>query len=333
MKYFKDMKTSLAIYLIIMWLPQINNAQISTSTVVKPEYEPSIKEYKGGKNFLGKDVSLYLGEELHLNGKSQSSRKYGYRDFYSDYTGRTSSSKNTIYKRDKDSHASDYDSMVGKYFSVKEINTHPKSKESNFYERYSYLVLEEKESKEILYFKYDSRIESNFPFIAVSHFNFMKNRFLGKEFIFRPSYYPLKKNYDVNGKEIKNNLGDVWKCNGITIEDEYFNLSLFMNSPSNQSIYINIEHILKRLEWRKTAIFTPDEYQAYLNRYGTNEWKSILDGVISIGFTEEMVRLARGKPKSINSSSYGNSQWVYSSEYHSTYYLYFKDGILKSWNE
>jgi len=53
---------------------------------------------------------------------------------------------------------------------------------------------------------------------------------------------------------------------------------------------------------------------------------NILEGKVVIGFTEEMVLLSWGEPKKINKTSY-NEQWVYDGQY-----LYFENGILKSFN-
>ena len=73
-------------------------------------------------------------------------------------------------------------------------------------------------------------------------------------------------------------------------------------------------------------VFDLTEAEKYLKKFGAKDWETIVKGKISVGFTEEMAILSWGEPSKINRSSY-QDQWVYSGQY-----LYFKNGILKSWN-
>jgi len=68
------------------------------------------------------------------------------------------------------------------------------------------------------------------------------------------------------------------------------------------------------------------EAETYKKKFGLSNWLTILNEEIKIGFTEEMVKVAWGEPKSINKASYGE-QWVYEEQY-----LYFENGKLKAFN-
>ena len=76
----------------------------------------------------------------------------------------------------------------------------------------------------------------------------------------------------------------------------------------------------------KRWVFYADDADRYKEEFGEKNWDTILEGNVSIGFTEEMVELSWGKPEKINRASYGD-QWVYNGRY-----LYFENGKLKSFN-
>lgn len=74
------------------------------------------------------------------------------------------------------------------------------------------------------------------------------------------------------------------------------------------------------------------------NKYNWSKdiWNDIEQGIISLGMTEDMVRLSWGIPYDINEyvSVWGTSvQWIYGEDIAYRTYLYFDDGVLTSWQD
>ena len=176
------MKRTTLTFLTVLTTVAFSFGQI-TMTKVAPKVEQiENTPYDSTQNFLGKDVYKYLGQELYLIAKVESLRKYGYDGFYTDYN--KGKYDNGVYKC-CDSYNSKYDDLNGKYFKVLEIIKPPKTPESDIiYGIKSFLKLEEKASKDIVYFEYGSKYEHSFPFIVVGFFEKQKALTIGEEFVF-----------------------------------------------------------------------------------------------------------------------------------------------------
>jgi hypothetical protein len=77
-----------------------------------------------------------------------------------------------------------------------------------------------------------------------------------------------------------------------------------------------------------------DRFRKLRTKYGNPNALSILHGRFYIGWTKDMVIESIGKPNDINRSvgSWGvHEQWVYGTDISHTKYLYFENGILKSY--
>jgi len=295
--------------------------QITTTKVtIKPE-ETDTKPYDSTQNFLGKQVIKYKGQELYLKGKAESLRKYGYEGFYTDFN--KGKFDNGVYKC-CDSYNSKYNELNGKYFKVLEIIKHPKSSENeNLYGKKSYLKLEEKESKEIVYFEYDSQFEHKFEFIVVGFFEKIKKSIIGQEFVFADKI--LESSTDIEtGKFITSRTGQDWKCIDLTIEEKYFNLSLIIQNSLGEKTTIYYESVFGKLS--KGKVYLKTDADNYRKKFGSEKYDKILQGKVIIGMTKEMCKLSWGEPKKINetiTTGKKTEQWVYSDNY-----LYFDNGIL-----
>jgi len=295
--------------------------QITTTKVASQVEQTDNTPYDSMQNFLGKEVYKYLGQELYLKGKTESLRKYGYEGFYTDYT--ETKFDRGVYKC-CDSYNSKYDELNGKYFKVLEIIKHPKAAESKYlYGEKSYLKLEEKVSKDIVYFMYDSRFEHSFVFIVVGFFEKQKTLTSGVEFVFADEV--LKSSTDIEtGKVVTTKTGQVWKCVDLTIEEEYYNLSLVIQNALGEKTVVSHESVFGK--WSKGMAYTKIEADNYRMKYGTEKFEKVLQGKVTIGMTKEMCLLSWGEPKSINetiTAGKKTEQWVYSENY-----LYFDNGIL-----
>ena len=292
----------LTIPTLLIFLIAINtHGQISTTKVAQAQNEVTDNTpYDSLENFLGKNVYRYVGQELFIRGKAESLRKYGYDGFQNNYTTEKYNTTN-------------YEKLNGKYFKVLEVIKHPQNATKY------YLKLETKESKDIIYYKYDSRF-SALPFVVVGFFIKQKQLLTGQEFILRGrnwiSENPMT---DIKTGKVVSNFesGAKWKCVDLTIEEKYYTLSLILQNEKGEQIPLNIENIKDTYWVFKTSIAA---------KFDSEAWKLILDGKVKIGMTKEMCELSFGKPKSINetiTSGKKTEQWVYSKNY-----LYFDNGIL-----
>jgi hypothetical protein len=292
--------------------------QITTTKVTPKTDQVDTTPYDSTQNFLGKDVYKYQGQELYLNAKPESLRQYGYENFVLDYTQDKFTNKSNIYKC-YDGYNSKYDELAGKYFKVLEIIKHPKAEQSEYlYGNKFYLKLQEKESNDIVYYKYDSEFEHSFPFIVVGFFEKQKKFFVGREFVFNDSEFTDATDI-LTGKTVTVKTGQKWKCIDLTIEDKYYNLSLIFENSLGEKVADDCDRV-------KNVAYTAKEADIYKKKFGETIWNTILAGKVKIGMTKEMCKLSWGKPKDINkttTSGKTSEQWVYSDSY-----LYFDNGFL-----
>ena len=317
-------KTTLIIVLSVM--TSVSFGQITTTKVAKVAPKTDQVDntpYDSTLNFLGKDVYKYKGQELYVNGKSERFRKYGYDNFVLDYTKDKWINILNVYKC-CDIFNSKYEDLAGKYFKVLEIIKHPKAEQSEYlYGKKFYLKLQEKESNDIVYYKYNSYSTYSFPFIVVGFFEKQKNLVVGKEFVFADKV--LKSLNDIQtGKVVTTKTGQKWKCTDLTIEEEYFTLSLVLENSLGEKTTISHESVFG--EWSYGRAYTANEANNYTKQFGQENFNIILQGKVKIGMTREMCKLSWGEHKSINktiTSGMKSEQWVYSNNY-----LYIDNGIL-----
>lgn len=280
--------------------------QISTTNIAS-EKPKNIEPYSGSINFLGEDYIGYKGQELYFKPIAESLRKYGLRDFFD--------------KNKKLSFDLKYGDLAEKYFLVEDI-IEPLNGNKEVL-----LKLKNKNSDEILFFKYDTKYDFNFPFLVVKYYEFQKELFVHKEVLIRdfPKIVGLnqKKTLDVDsGEEIIFEKGQYLKCIDLTIDKKYFDLSLLLQNNKGQKFTFPLS--ARNLDIKR--ILTKEEAEKFRLKFGNENWKIILNEEVKIGFTEEMAKVSLGVPKNINRSSSGD-QWVYGNKY-----LYFSNGTLTGFN-
>ena len=318
------MKITLTFLLTALTLT-ISFGQITTTKVAPTTETADNTPYDSLENFLGKNARKYIGQDLYLKGFAESLRKYGYDGFTLDYTKSTLSNKSNVYQC-CDGFNSKYDDLNGKYFKVLDVIDHPKAKENeSLYGSKFYLKLEEKVSKDIIYYEYSSTSIYSFPFIVVGYFEKAKTRYIGTEYVLRGRNWVDKKPemYDIqNGKPVDFSAGTIWKCIDFTIEEKYYALSLILENSKGERLAFSMDNILKGIYFA----FSKNDADKYKLKFDDENWNLILNGKAKIGMTKEMCELSWGKPKSINetiTSGKKTEQWVYSDNY-----LYFDNGIL-----
>lgn len=301
--------------------------QITTTSVAKKTEKVDNTPYDSLQNFLGKDVHKYIGQEFYLNEKHTNLRKYGYKGLIIDYT-KNDKEKSNIYKPINDMYAfaSDYDLVSGKYFTVLDVIKHPKGDNDDISDKYLYgdvyfIKLKEKESGDVLYYKYNTEFKNNFDFIVVGYFIKQKELNIGKEFVSRRTIKTEKEVTDiVTGKPIKWESNIKWRCIDVTIEEKYYTVSMIIENDKNEKV--------ATLIGSANYLFSSEDAVKYEKKFGKEKWLKILNGSINNGYTEEMVRLAWGEPNKINRSSTGE-QWVYGE---STYLYFDVKGLLTGFN-
>jgi len=307
------MKEKITILSLVL-LCQLSFGQISTTKVAEKDEKKVIKPYDSLQNFLAEDAYKYIGQDLYLKGKPESLREYGYDNFIKEMD--KGSGKGNIYKC-CDGYNSSYDALNKKYFNVLDVIEKQNSFGSEFY-----LKLKDKESKDILYFEYNSKFESSFPFITVGFFEKNKERLKGKSFILADG--KINNANDINtGKPITYKLGQTWKYVDLTIEEEYYTLSAILENDEGEKITFSYNSIFGE---NSRGVFQKENADKYIKDYGIDTFTKMLNGKVLVGFTEKMVVDTWGKPEKINRASYGD-QWVYDGQY-----LYFENGKLKSFN-
>lgn len=301
-------------------------AQITKREVAKVQNVAT--SYDEERNFLGKDVHLYLNQELYLLGKPTESRKFGYLGFVKDYKKSTVANKSNVYKCCDQQFFSKYSELVGRHFKVIEIINHPKAAEQSFiYGDKYFLKLQAKDNGDIVYFEYDAKFESSFPFLVVSYFEKQKEKAIGKEFIIRGiNWWDYDKPvYDVNtGAPIDFSIGSIWKCVDFTIEETYYHLVLILENEKREQISLSLDSLNHPT---MHYVFEKEEADVYKQKFGNEIWQKILAGKIFLGMTDEMCELSWGKPKDINKTIIGDridEQWVY----YTDQYIYFENHIL-----
>lgn len=285
--------------------------QIGTTDVAAPKPKEVVAIFDSTRNFLGYDnVFSYEGQLLFVLPVSEGLEKYGYRDF-----DRPSSINRTGKIQ--------YEELAGKYFLVDKVADYTDGRQK----KYIFYLSEKDNSSNKYWFYYDPQFEHSFPFFVVSHFNYLKSRYIGKKFIIAWNY--LKSHDIVTGDtiQIANDAKTFWSATDITIvNDKYRNLSIIVQNGNTTSCVSvsSFEHAISQDGARR--VFEKSEWDKLVSIYGFSMMKSVLSAEIKVGMPLKLLIMAWGKPDKINSASYGD-QYVYNGQY-----VYVKGGKVTSWN-
>jgi hypothetical protein len=299
--------------------------QITTTKVATKTAKINNSTYDSLENFLGKNVQQYIGQELYLPGKAETLREYGYEDFLTDYREKKPLDPKPVYKC-CDSYNSKYDSLNGKYFKVLDAIYDPQLEEdeSLFGPKY-FIKLQEKESKDTVYFKYNSSSQYSFPFVVVGFYKKAKSKYIGTKYILRGRNWVESNSemYDIQtGKPVNISPSTTWKCVDFTIEEKYYELSLILENSNNERLAYSLDNLLKGTYF----VFPKNKADKYKEKFGAENWNLIIAGKVKVGMTKEMCELSWGQPKKINQTitqGKKNEQYVYKENY-----LYFNNGLL-----
>jgi len=312
------------IFFILLFYSFDLSAQITVTGAPEKKNEIDNAPYDSTKNFLGENVYKYLGQTLYLKEKSEVLRRYSYKGFVLDYNKSSTDLKN-VYKC-CDGINSKYSDLAGLYFDVIDVHKHPQASENTrLFGTTYFLELREQKSGDKVYFEYKAEFEHSFPFIVVGYFEKFKESNLGRKLVVRGRNWwdgDLSMTDIRTGELVSLIPGSIWEIVDLTIEDTFYSMVFLIQNKDSETVQISPSSADDN-----RFVFEYDEAKSYEEKFGTEDWNTILNRKINIGFTEEMAKLAWGEPKEINRSSHGRDQWVYDGQY-----LYFENGKIVAWN-
>lgn len=305
--------------------------QIGVTSAVAPVKKTEVVVFDSTKNFLGyNNVMSYIDQTLFVLPKAKSSQKYGYRNFFEICEFNLKRFLDVNYKHyGQDAASSEfstrYEDLAMTYWHVDTIVS---ARDYYHYDQIYYLFylsnVNEPESK--CAFKYDPRYERSFPFIVLSHYNYLKEKYIGKQFIVDRN---LLHKYDLSTGDsiiVTDDTKTIWTAEDLNVisnenGDQDFGILL---KQGNKRTYVTIDFFERRLGRR---IIEKKEWDKLVATYGLDMVKTAFHGDIEVGMSRELLILAWGEPKSINKASYGN-QYVYDSDY-----VYLKNGKVTGYSE
>lgn len=302
----------------------------------------SISAYDSTKNYLGKNnVKSYIGQTLIVCDKNKKIRDYGYESFkqikepeYS-FRGRYGN------PAPKNEFNTKYEDLVGKVFIVKDVQPDSRQKvysDDNPFNNDWWFQLENKnDPADIVWYRYDGDLSfRSFPFITMSHYEYLKANIIGQQFIApfkseeeNPSIKPDLANFDYyTGEKIQKSITDVWTAIDVAIEDKDFDLVIIVRNQHGATSAFETDNFESEGPIDgKMKIVTLDYYNSLVSTYGEENIEKARKSVIAVGMPEDCVVLSWGKPDKINRNSYGPAQWVYGHQY-----VYIEDGVVTAWN-
>lgn len=290
---FQTRNVLLAVLCVFLFQNKVN-AQIGTTEVAMPKVT-KIAVFDSSYNFLGRNnVESYAGQTLFvLPGKY------------------------AFYNRP-------YEKYGGRYFLVDSVEN------VNWIEWKFYLTDKNDPTiHNVFTYEYKERIK--FPFLVVSHFNYLKEKFVGKKVII--SDYALYRNYDIvtgDTINIKQWGKRVWECTDITIIKDDITPVVAIVKSGNITAAIPIRKLgLSDEESRNDIkyVYLKSEWDRLVAKYGYTMVNCALETRLKVGMPEQLLLYSYGKPDHINSASYGK-QYVYEDGD----CVYVKDGKVTGWN-
>lgn len=270
--------------------------------------------YDSMRNYVGANPRQYIGQQLYVKGLPDNMKELGYSGFVIDYRKDDVilNDRKNVYKVG-DGYNSLYTALVGRFFDVVDVITHPQAKNNpDEYGKYSYLKLQAQPEGDIIYYRYDSKASNlSFPFIVIGFYDKQRELLNNQSFVF------AKKTL-ANPLNIKNNLpvkynmpGMKWKCFSLAIDPEKYQLAVILQNSYSERIIVPYEIIDPNTGDGRKA-YTAEEYDTYMKRFGKIKFNSVLENVVKTGMTKEMCRLAWGEP--IKTEKNGTTEiWTYPS--------------------
>lgn len=300
--------------------------QIGVTSAVAPVKKTEVVVFDSTKNFLGyNNVMSYIDQTLFVLPKAKIFQKYGYEKFLKICEfdlKRFSVFDYKHYGHDADAREDNtrYEDLAMTYWHVDTIVS-----SSDHYPIYLFYLSNVNEPESKCAFFYYPENKYDFPFIVLSHYNYLKKKYIGKQFIVDRNF--LYK-YDLSTGDsiiVTDDTKTIWTAEDFNVisnenGDQEFGMLL---KQGNKRTFVTINFFDKELGRR---IIEKKEWDKLVATYGLDMVKTAFHGKIKVGMSRKLLILAWGEPRSINEASYGD-QYVYRSDY-----VYLKNGKVTGWN-
>lgn len=298
--------------LVLLFSPLI--AQPAKTEVAQKKENINDIPFDSTWNWLGdKNVYSYKGQELYVLPKMA-----GFLELKSmNFTSMTSSvASGFSYGTDGLLPYADMDLVADRVFVVDSVYKH--QRETG---KYVFVMHFKDSPAEKCQFLYDARFDFNFPFLVMSYYNYLVDRYTSKEMICWNKIHDS----DVETGEQISFIGDYmeWECYGVSIiDDVVINLR---NKQDGKKTFVSVKSLY--LETVRARAFLKEDWTMLVKKYGLDMMECVMKGTIKIGMPVELLKMSWGLPNTVNAPSYGDEQWVYKKDY-----VYVKDGKVTAWN-
>lgn len=161
-----------------------------------------------------------------------------------------------------------------------------------------------------------TRFDKSWQFITLGYKVKYEQRYAGKKFIDLSGICEKDTN---TGEYVFGKRGSVWEFKEIVAMADYHPLRyIYTNGEGNTIACSKTEDMMLKSEIDNLAA-----------KYGRRMCDLAVQGKIKVGMPADLVRIAKGDPRTINYASYGE-QWVYGEYGNDCVYL--KNGKVTSWN-
>ncbi len=148
---------------------------------------------------------------------------------------------------------------------------------------------------------------------------------LSKKYLILPDILAFHTDMNTE-KKISYIYGEIWSVDTIkNIESYgYTRLRVLLKNARKNIYAIDLSDFQQALNEHK--ILTSTQFYYYERKFGKVNMKTILEGIVTIGMTKEMVTVSWGEPDKINRTILASStheQWIYNDNY-----LYFDNNKL-----
>lgn len=234
---------------------------------------------------------------------------------------------------------------LGHYFIVKDVVPNS-DKKTNSYSNHEFsktwtFYLVDKEDSTIqetytyeTYQYHGHECYSDFPFLVVSHYNYLNKHFIGKQIITKMLY----SNKDIITGDtiiIPDMSKKIWTCKEITLlkEEKWSSLVMIVKS-GNTTAAIPIGYFRLDDPYQTKCIkyvYLKSEWDKLISTYGYTMVKAAFNNEIKVGMPLKLLQYSWGEPDKKNNYSYG-SQYVYDYYWDDPNYVYIKGGKVTGWN-
>lgn len=338
-------------------------AQISTITPVQKQAPVKVipTSYPVSEANITENVNLFKGQELVVKPLRKDNGRYN--DWDSGYEGFRTMKFNVKKHKKYQYIYGQPDKMTGhntlaselenKVFIVEEVesvngsyNVQGGRFSSGVLPDTCILILREKDNpknkcKFVYSYGFGGFGDKGFPFVVMSHYNYLKEKCVGKQYKFDNQCLYDK---DINtGKRLYSTYLKTWTCIDVIMSPYGGNLTMLLEADSihtyilgGQTInpiiedLVRIEESTHRTKTFRINAMSIEKWNRKVKQYGTEVMNAVLKHEIIEGMPYDALQMSWGYPDKINSSSYGK-QLVYEIG-RTRKYVYIEKGVVTSWN-